>query len=107
MLDINVDININKGPTYPVYFTKNICVNCGAENSLVMVDIFGRECNQEIHPFDYIKCKKCNQKFSIEWIKNQETGKMRAVAGDKSVVQDFFNAVKTAKLKREGADNNI
>lgn len=106
MLNINVEFNISNGPTYPVYFTNNTCVACGAEGSLVTIDIFGRESYQEIHPFDHIKCKKCGAKYSIEW-KRDESGKMKPVASDQSLVRDFFNVIKTPKLKKEGANNEI
>ena len=107
MLNINVNFNVEKDPTYPVYFTNNTCVNCGAEGSLVMIDIFGRETKQEIHPFDHILCKKCNAKYSIEWMKNPETGKMKAIPSDPSLVKDFFNIIKSKKIKEEGINTVI
>ena len=108
MLNIDVNFNINKNePTYPVYFTNNTCVNCGAEGQLVMVDIFGREVKQEIHPFDHILCKKCNAKYSISWVENPNTGKMKAIAADKSLVKDFINAIQTNKFKENGGSSVI
>ena len=103
-INVNLDVNVSK-PTYPVYFDKNICVACGAENTLTFVNIFGKECREEIHPYDHIKCTKCGAKYSIEWMNNKETGKMKPIPSDPSLVKNFMNLVTSKKIKDNGMES--
>lgn len=108
MLNINVDMNVNvTNPTYPVYFDNNTCVACGAENTLTFVNIFGKPCREEIHPYDFIKCTKCGAKYSIEWKPNKETGKMKPIPSDTSLVRTFMNVVKSKKIKEAGMEAEL
>lgn len=97
----NINININSYE-YPVYFEKrNICVHCGAENTLTFVDKFGRETNKDIHPFDHIKCKSCGRTYSIKWNRN-ENGKMHPVATDHTLYQEFINLIDQRNIRKNG-----
>ena len=80
---------------YPFYFErKNICVSCGAEGELIFVNIFGKEVSHEVHPFEYLKCKRCGAMYSIKWDKDQKTQKLYPSAVDKNVADDFLNCFK-------------
>lgn len=86
-----LSINI-KEYHYPVYFkNKNICVSCGAEGELAFVNIFGKEVKHEIHPFEFLQCKRCGAKYSIKWDKSNEDQKLYPSAVDKSFIKDFVN----------------
>lgn len=77
---------------YPILFDKvNICVQCGAEGSLVFVDKYGNKTKQEIHPYDHIVCTKCGAKFEILWKKDGE--RMYPVAADPIYRDDFLNHI--------------
>lgn len=105
MLNIGInDININISKTqYPVYFEKkNICVHCGAENSLIFVDKFGKETNQEIHPFDHIKCRKCGSIYSILWQRDKNNGKMFPIPVDPNLKLEFINILNKNNIKSDG-----
>ena len=85
---------------YPIYFErKNICVSCGTEGELIFVNIFGKETSHDVHPFEYIKCKRCGALYSIKWDKSKEDNKLYPSAVDKSVLRDFLNNFKSEKEK--------
>lgn len=107
MLNFKVSVGLEvKNVQYPIMFDRrNICVHCGAENNLIFVDKFGRETKQEIHPFDHIKCKKCNRSFSILWEKDASTGKMYPIATDPGIKREFLNLVSYNNIKNKGIKN--
>lgn len=91
---IDLKVEANK-TTLPFYFDrKNECVKCGAVNSLVFIDKFGRESRgQEIRAFDHIKCKNCGRIYGIKWTKDQNSDKMYPSAVDLNVIGDFTNLI--------------
>lgn len=109
MLNFKLNVGLNVQETmYPIYFDrKNICVHCGAEKSLVFVDIFGRETRQEIHPFDHIKCKACGRNYSILWQRDDEKKMMYPVASDPSIKREFINLVSYPIMKQTNSTTNI
>ena len=89
MLGINTNVD-SSSPHCPIYFDKiNECVHCGAKRSLIMVDSYGKECREEIYPFDHIICKKCGKTYYIKWCKDEETGKMYPCAIDPDISKTF------------------
>lgn len=89
--------------SYPVYFEKrNICIHCGAENTLKFVDKFGRETSKDIYPFENIKCTACKTVYSIMWKPDEGGKKMHPCATDKSIIREFVNAFNTKGLKEVG-----
>ena len=85
---------------YPFYFErKNMCVSCGAEGDLHFVNIFGKDASHEVHPFEYLKCKRCGAVYSIRWDKNQEDQKLYPSAVDKRIIDDFLNCFKKSSDK--------
>jgi hypothetical protein len=103
MLNIGLNANLRVTKTvYPVYFQgRNICIHCGANNSLVLVDVFGRETKQEIHPFSHFKCRRCGQSYSIRW-DTLEDGKMTPSAVDSSIKNEFVNLFNIRNIKKNG-----
>lgn len=96
---LNVDI---KEYHYPIYFErKNICVSCGAEGELAFVNIFGKEVSHEIHPFEYLRCKRCHAEYSIKWDRSEDDQKLYPSAVDKSLVKDFINIFKKKEDKEK------
>lgn len=95
MLNLGLNVNIDvKKVKMPIYFEhKNQCVHCGAENSLIFIDKFGRESRAEINAFDHIKCRKCGRIYSILWQKDGDNGKMFPSAVNPSIGRDFTNIV--------------
>jgi ribosomal protein L37E len=95
MLNLGLDVDINiKKVKMPFHFDrKNQCVHCGAQDSLVFIDKFGRESKAEINAFDHIKCSKCGRVYSIFWNKDEENGKMYPSAVNPSIARDFSNIV--------------
>ena len=78
----------------PFYFKrKNECINCASINTLVFVDIFGRESKDEIRAFDHIRCTNCGKLYGIKWEKEEGSDKMYPSAVDLDVVRDFKNMV--------------
>jgi ribosomal protein L37E len=71
MLDLNKMFNVSleiKHAEFPLYFKhRNVCIHCGAEESLVFIDKFGKESTKEIAPFDHIRCKRCGRIYSMKW----------------------------------------
>ena len=104
MLNIGIDVKVNLQRTeYPLIFNTNTCVHCGADNSLVFVDIFGRESKTEIHPFDHIKCNNCNRNYSIKWESSEdENGCMTPRAVDHTIKQEFFNILDQKEITQKG-----
>jgi len=105
MFNVGIDLQFNVDTIqYPIKFTKgNICIHCGAEGTLKCVDSFGRETRKgnEIYPFEHIKCTNCERIYSIEWRKDPEDpGKMRPVAVDPSIKQQFLNSLAPGKDSR-------
>lgn len=97
---VNVDIT---NVEYPIYFErKNECVCCGAEDQLTFVNIFGRETDKEVHPFDHIKCKQCGAIYSIKWDRDGESGKLYPSAIDPSIKNEFVNLVGNKVIKQKG-----
>ena len=105
MIKPTVDLNIDlKEVHYPFYFErKNICVSCGAEKSLIFVNIFGKEASHEVHPFEYLKCSRCGAVYSIKWSKGQDE-KLYPSAVDKSITRDFLNNFKKKDKKEKEFD---
>lgn len=106
MLDIKFNANVDiRKIRYPIMFEgKNICVHCGAEDSLIFVDAFGRETNNEIHPFDHLKCKKCGRNYSIYWQQDPNNSeKVFPTAVDTSLTREFINMI--GNKNRSGFDN--
>ena len=103
MLNFKVNVQAEK-IEYPIYFEKkNTCIHCGKEGSLVLIDAFGRETKQEIHPFDHIKCTACGRKYSIKWnIDESNNSKMYPVAVEREIKQEFINLIKYPFIKDEG-----
>ena len=101
MLNFNVDVKIGLNEvSYPLLFDgKNVCVHCGGEGTLVIVDKFGNETKQEIHPFDHIKCKKCGRLYSIRWEHDPNNGKMYPIADERSIKREFINLINHNKIK--------
>ena len=96
---ITVDIQKIK---YPVYFEhRNVCVHCGARNSLVFVDRFGNETTKETAAFEHIKCKRCKRIYSIRWDRD-ECGNMRPSAVDFSIVTQFNNFLSNDSIANDG-----
>lgn len=101
-IGFNMDMEINTCQ-FPIYFDKrNICVHCGAEKQLTFVDKYGKETNQEIHAFDYIRCKSCGSIYSIYWNKDESNGKMYPIAVDPSFRQEFINLFNLREIKNNG-----
>lgn len=99
--DSILDVNI-KEYHYPIYFErKNICVSCGTEGDLVFVNIFGKEVSHEVHPFEYLKCKRCGAVYSIRWDKSENDSKLYPSAVDKSIIKDFLNSFKDKSSKEQ------
>ena len=102
--EINTDINF-KEIHYPIYFDrKNICVSCGAEGDLQFVNIFGKNVNHEVHPFEYIKCSRCHAVYSIKWTRNPDDGKLYPSAVDKNIGREFVNLFKKKADKQQTLD---
>ena len=96
MLNIGLDMKLSvKNTEYPLIFRSNTCVNCGAENTLVFVDAFGKESNSDsdFRAFDHIQCRRCKANYSIKWEKDPATGKMYPTPTDYTIKQEFFNLV--------------
>ena len=96
MLDFNIDVEVDVSEaTTPVYFIgKNECVSCGAKDTLVFVDIFGRETgNKEVNSFDHIKCKKCTRAYSIRWSNKADEARMIPSAVSFNIARDFHNLI--------------
>ena len=102
-LGMNIQFDVDK-IQYPIKFSKgNVCIHCGAENTLKCVDSFGRETKKgnEIYPFEHIKCINCDRIYSIEWREDPENpGQMRPVAVDPSLKQQFLNSLALNKDDR-------
>jgi hypothetical protein len=93
MLGIDVNVNVKK-VQFPLYFDyerNNVCVHCGASDSLVMVNVFGKEVSEEVYPFDHLKCRSCGQKYSIKWDTDEGSSKKRPYAADPSIARQFSN----------------
>ena len=101
-LDVNVGVDVRKIEV-PFTFTEdNICTACGTEGSLVIVDIFGRESKTlDLHPMDYIRCKKCGFNYSIRW-EPTEDGLMRPIAANRSLKREFTNLLNYKNIKENG-----
>ena len=99
MFNVNVDIKL-KETHYPIRFNSNLCVKCGKENTLEMVDIFGKPCKSELHPFDHIRCNCCGAIYSILWEKDDD-GHMAPYPTDPSIKQEIFNL-----LNKRSIDGN-
>lgn len=98
---VDLSIKANK-ITLPFYFDrKNECVKCGAVNSLVFIDKFGRESREEIRAFDHIECKNCKRVYGIKWTKDPDSDKMYPSAVDLDIVRDFKNMV-NLNIKNNG-----
>lgn len=90
---LGIDMNIMfRNIQFPIYFDyqkNNQCVHCGAQNTLTMVDKFGKPTREEIYPFDHIKCQNCGQKYTIKWV--DEGGLKYPYAADPSIARQFTN----------------
>ena len=92
-LGLNIDVDVTR-PRMPFYFKrKNECINCAGVNTLVFVDVFGRETKDEIRAFDHIKCRQCGKLYGIKWEKEEGSNKMFPSAVDLNVLQDFKNMI--------------
>lgn len=107
MIKTEIDVDVKfKEVHYPIYFErKNICVSCGAEGDLKFVNIFGKEVNSEVHPFEYIKCSRCHAVYSIKWTRDEITGKLYPSAVDKNIGRDFINLFKKKDEKEKEFDD--
>lgn len=106
MLNFKVTIDVGvetKNTQYPIVFDRrNVCIHCGAENTLIFVDKFGKETRKEIHPFDHIKCTKCGRNYSISWQKDIENGKMYPTAVERGIKQEFMNFIGQKSIAQKG-----
>lgn len=104
MLNLGVKINLELSEKeYPIYFERhNECVHCGAKKSLMLVDKFGNATTKEIHPFTHIKCNNCGRIFSIQWNRDNATGKMFPCAVDPSIKKEFLNLINMKKINNNG-----
>lgn len=101
-LKVNIDVDVNK-KIYPISFVKkNVCIHCGAENSIIFVDKFGNETRNEIHPFDHMKCRSCNRSYSIKWERDDNSNKMYPVPVELGIKQEFLNLVTLPIIKKNG-----
>ena len=101
-LNINIEVDINQ-IKYPISFVKrNICVHCGAENSIIFVDKFGSETRNEIHAFDHMKCRACGRNYSIKWERDENSNKMYPVPVELGLKQEFLNLVSYPIIKKNG-----
>lgn len=101
-IGVNLDIDVKK-IQYPLYFEKrNVCIHCGAENTLTFVDKFGNKTRKEIHAFDHLTCTACGRIYSIKWENDENSDKMYPVAVEPSVKQEFINLVTLNKVKDKG-----
>lgn len=98
-----------KNGMIPITFTKkNICVHCGRENTLVFVDIYGRETKSEVHPFDHIECCRCTKKYAIRWEKETDTvPQYYPTACDNTIKNNILGAVKYPVVKIVGGAENF
>lgn len=93
MLNSILQLRDDKTEEYPIYYRhKNICLSCGSEGSLKLINIYGDEQKSDIHSFKEIICSKCNAKFSIIW-EPDENGKMRPSAIGDNIKLDFVKEV--------------
>lgn len=100
-IDVKLDIDVKK-VNMPVYFPgKNVCTHCGATDSLLFVDKFGRESRKEINAFDHIICKKCNRLYSIRW-DSDNNGNMVPSAVNPSISRDLNNLFNINSIKNNG-----
>lgn len=102
MLNFSLEVKLGiKETSYPILFDrKNVCIHCGTENSLTIVDKFGNETKQEIHPFDYIRCRNCGRHYSIKWESDPDNnGKMYPIASDRSIKREFINLINHSSIK--------
>ena len=101
-IDLDISVDINK-KSYPISFIKrNICVHCGAENSIVFIDKFGSETRKEIHAFDHMKCRTCGRNYSIKWERDEDTGKLYPIPVELGLKQEFLNLVSLPIIKKDG-----
>ena len=54
---------------YPIYFTDNTCIKCGASGTLRYLDIRGKLTKDPIYPIASMVCTKCHEQFYISWLK--------------------------------------
>ena len=80
--------------SYPVWFdNKNICVHCGAENSLFFLDKFGKKTKNSIYPLVGYKCSKCDAEYKIYWQKG-DNGKYYPSPIDPDIIDNYVDMVK-------------
>ena len=105
MLNINVDISFNKKKErFPVHLIgENLCLHCGAKNTLKKMDIFGNESKQEIYPLDHIVCSRCGYEYSIKWTEDpQGSGKLIPVPVSRSIKQEAVNTMHYLNIRNNG-----
>lgn len=101
MLGLNVEVELDvKKAKFPVYFkNKNICVHCGANGSLMFINILGKPSKADsIEAFDHMKCSACGRVYSILWEPDDE-GNMKPSAVEYNIGREFSNFVNSYARK--------
>lgn len=92
MMGIKVELNLDEPIKYPIIFRgTNRCLKCGAENSLVYIDIYGHKTREEVHPYSHLECEKCHEWFSIKWARDDNSVGYYPSAVKYSVKRQFAN----------------
>jgi ribosomal protein L40E len=86
---------------FPIYFTKNICIHCGARGHLVYKDIRGIESKSPIYPITKIVCKKCGTEYFPKWINMNNDTDMIPVCTDRESIKDFEEVIEKYSLENK------
>ena len=76
---------------YPIYFYDNTCVHCGAK-AVVPIDKYDRPSKSMIYPIKNLQCMKCNRRYFINWIKDEDDN-MIPVTSSKNEISLFEDDV--------------
>ena len=89
---------------FPVYFKhKDICIHCGAEDCITLIDIFGNNINTfNMYTVVYAVCNRCHRMYKLKWEPN-ENGEYEASVTDNSVALQYKDFIE--RLNKEIKDS--
>lgn len=85
---------------YPIYFTDNTCIKCGAKGSLRFLDRKDHLVRDPIYQVSYIYCTKCGTKYYIDWLK-KGSNFSRPICVSKQFVSDIESEMEKFALENK------
>ena len=85
---------------YPIYFTNNTCLKCGATGTLRFLDARGQLTRDPIYPVTSMVCTKCKGQFYIDWLK-EGNNYTRPICVDKSYIDNIESKMEQYALQQK------